>query len=856
MLRNFFNRLFRFIKEPLKYRRSVSNASNSWIKEKYHFFKEALNYNNDILRLINDIEVKLTGEELFGFDFIKNLVEKIALSTFQLIKSVNHISEGEYHSLYNTLENINNKIQKELTFGTATSVDDLVIPYNKITRDLLDAVGGKNATLGEIRNKLGLSVPDGFAITTRAYELFIEKNNLRKNIYKVLNLIDLKEQESIERASKDIQSMILNSDLPQELIISINSAYDKLEQSVGKPIKVAIRSSSISEDSIFSFAGQYESMLNVKKEEIPDAYKCVVASLYSPSAIFYLAHKGLAGIEQKMCVGCMVMIDAKTAGIVYTKDPNNPEGNILLINAVMGLGKSAVDGTATPDAYFVDRDKLTIVKKRIASKNSMLVLNDVSGIDKLVFEKVNNEPCLTDRQVHLLADKALQIERYFNSPQDIEWCIDRNDELFILQSRQLRFFNAVIKERKKYNGYKILLDSGEIVYPGIGIGKAFVLKDEKDISHVPSGAILVTFHPSPSLVRVMDRVNAIITDTGGVTGHMASIAREFNIPTITDTRIATSTIKQDEIITVDATSGYVYSGVISELKQVHTRKPSIMKDTPVFNKLKNISRYIIPLNLTDPSNERFKPEFCETIHDITRFCHEKAIHHMFKIGEKIGENTYLLKMGVRLPVDLYILDIGEGIKYEPKNGIIKIEDIASVPFYAFMKGFTHPDIRWWEPRRIDIKGFLSVISSAATRIRTYEKPIGDRSYAIISKDYLNFNSRVGYHFNTIDAYCDDIKDNNYITFYFQGGASEDIRRFRRAKFINDVLIAFNFVTESKGDRVMAYLRKYDKEVIKDKLDMLGRLMLCALHLDMLMTSDSSVEWFVKAFLEGNYNFEL
>jgi hypothetical protein len=133
MLRNFFNRLFRFIKEPLKYRRSVSNASNSWIKEKYHFFKEALNYNNDILRLINDIEVKLTGEELFGFDFIKNLVEKIALSTFQLIKSVNHISEGEYHSLYNTLENINNKIQKELTFGTATSVDDLVIPYNKIT---------------------------------------------------------------------------------------------------------------------------------------------------------------------------------------------------------------------------------------------------------------------------------------------------------------------------------------------------------------------------------------------------------------------------------------------------------------------------------------------------------------------------------------------------------------------------------------------------------------------------------------------------------------------------------------------------------------------------------------------------
>ncbi len=856
MIRNIFNKLLRLINGFRVTNKKAASDPSPFIIHRYHSLQEILSYNDDILKLISELEDKLSGNKIFGLDFIKAIIDKISLDTFQLIKATNHIADGQYPSLYGALERVSSMIQQELNLSKTSSTEKFIIPYHDINGSMVDAVGGKNAVLGEIKNNLGLMVPDGFAITTYAYDTFIKENDLYEKIRKELSILDLSDQQGIESTSKKIQYIINESNLPECLLDAFNRAYSILEQSAGRLVRLAIRSSSINEDSFLSFAGQYESMLNVGKDDIATAYKHVIASLYYPSAIFYLAHKGLAGIEQKMGVGCMTMINAKTAGIIYTRDPNNPWNDTILINAVMGLGKYAVDGTGTPDVYVMDRMSKNIVKKKIAQKRSLLAINPSGGVYKIMLPDENNKPCLDDDQIQLMVQKALQIEKYYNAPQDIEWCIDEKNEFFILQSRQLRFSSSVAKSREKYDGYHVILDNGNIVCPGVGTGKAFILKNEKDVAQVPPEAVLVTSHPSPALVSVMDRINAIVTETGGIAGHMATMAREFNIPTITDTKNATSAIKNGETITVDADSGYVYRGTVQQLSKAKNAKPVLMRGTMVYDVLEKVSRYIIPLNFTDPMSKDFEPDFCKTIHDITRYCHEKAIASMFTIGEGVTGNAPIIKVGIPLPVDLYVLDMGNGIKGELRRGKMRMENISSVPFYAFMKGFTHSDIRWWEPKRIDLKGFFSVLSSGATRIKDHEKPIGEKSYAIISKDYFNFNSRVGYHFSTIDAYCDDIKNNNYITFYFQGGASEDIRRLRRAKFLTEVLTALDFSTDTKGDRVMAYLRKYDKEIIENKLDMLGRLTLCALHLDMLMTSDSSVEWFVKAFLDGNYNFEL
>ncbi len=856
MIHRILNRLRTLKHTYTSANRLYSINPHSLIIEKYHYFQELLHYNNDILKLTGELEDKLPGNDPFGIDFIKSAADKINLCTFQMIKSLNHVAGNRYMPLYGVLDRVNGRIQQALKIDHAPSTQKFVIPYHEITRDMLDDVGGKNANLGEIRNRKGLPVPDGFAITTHAYDIFMKNNELYEKIHKKLSILDLADQDTIDTISKEIQSMILKADVPDSLLNAINSAYDKLARSAERDVRVAVRSSNVNEDGALSFAGQYTTVLNVSKEYVLPAYKQIIASLYSPPAIVYRAHKGLIDTDQRMGVGCMIMIDADTAGIIYTKDPNNPGNNTVIINAVRGLGKPAVDGTVTPDVYIVDRITLKVLEKHSAEKYSMLVAAPLNGVDTVaVDEKEKNKPCLSDDRVGIIAEKALQIENYYTSPQDIEWCTDKSDQFFILQTRPLRFSPGIAGSRKKYNEYPVLVDGGSVICPGIGMGKAFVIKDEKDINNVPAGAVLLAPHSSPALVRVMDRINAIITDTGGVAGHMASMAREFNIPSITDTKSATSVIKTNDEITVDADSAYVYRGIVKQLVKKEQSNRAFMKDTPVHKLLQKVSQHITPLHLTDPMDSKFEPEFCDTIHDITRYCHEKAIASMFSICDGISDAVPAIKVGIRLPVDLYVLDIGGGIEGELHKGKIKMHNIASAPFYAFMKGMTHKDIRWWEPRRFDLKGFFSVISSSTTRIVEHEKPIGERTYAAVSKYYFNFNSRVGYHFSTVDAYCDDVKSNNYITFYFQGGASEDIRRLRRAKFLTNVLNSLGFVTETTGDRITAHMRKYGRKVIEEKLDLLGRLTLCALHLDMLMTTDASVEWFTKAFLEGNYNFE-
>ncbi len=829
---------------------------SSIIIQKFRFFQEVLSCNNDILKLIGGLEDSLAGIKVFGFTDIQESVDQICLKTLHLIKALNHLSDEKYTALYTQLERITAALRHAAAVAPVTVVQALVIPYRSITKNMVDAVGGKNAVLGEMKNSLGIAIPDGFAITTYAYDLMLRENKLEDKIRKALTILDLNDQQSIDAASREIRNMILSSILPQPLLQAIDEAFDTLGRTSQLLPRVAVRSSAIHEDSLLSFAGQYESVLNVSKENIHTAYRRVLASMYHPSAIVYRAHKGLAGFEQKMAVGCMLMINARAAGVVYTRDPNNPDSDTVFISAVVGLGKSAVDGTATPDIYSIDRSSGKTVNARIAAKHSMLVPDPNGGIRKVVTVHSVGEACLDAQQLRHITDTAIAIERASTLPQDIEFCIDEQGTLFILQSRPLRFSSHSIRQRKRYDGYEVITGKGSTVCSGVGIGAAFIVPQERSIENVPTGSVLVARHASPDLARFMDRVSAIVTETGGIAGHMATIAREFNIPTITDVSHATSMIRQGETITVDADSAYVYRGAVRELSTGKKEKTPIMKYTPLHDVLRKIGDSIIPLNLTDPRCAGFSPDHCTTIHDITRYCHETAISIMFSTSEAVTSMVPVVKAAMRLPIDLHVLDIGNGIQGELRHGMLSLENIASVPFAAFMKGLTNPNIRWWEPRRINLQGFFSVVTSSATRIRDDEKPLGNRSYAVIAQEYMNFNSRVGYHFSTIDAYCDEVKDNNYITFYFQGGASEDIRRLRRVRFLSGVLCALGFIPETKGDQVMAYLRKENKAGIEKSLDMLGRLTLCSLHLDMLMTADASVDWFVEAFLKGNYNFEL
>ncbi|HEC99656.1 MAG TPA: phosphoenolpyruvate synthase [Proteobacteria bacterium] len=857
----YFEKLIRRKEKPPSPLRADLKAR---FKLKYAHFKELISSNDEILVIITNLEEKLTGRDVFGMAYLRSAATRAAFHAFRMAKNLNLISGDRYPSLYDSLEKINNNIRAELYQKKEIPITELVIPYTAVHKDMIDSVGGKNAPLGEIKNRVNLTIPDGFVITTYAYRYFLEQNDLQDEINKRKMQLNLKDPQSVEQISEEIQGLIITAPIPTKLEEAILNAYQELADRLGHEPQVSLRSSAIGEDSELSFAGQYLSALNVPREKIVQTYKYVIASLYTPRAIFYRLNKGIREEDTAMSVGCLEMVDSLVSGVAYSRHPYSPIEDSIIINAVWGLGPYAVDGTVQPDVYVISKDEnLSILETRTPVKDIQLYSDPGGGIKEIpVPEERKTQPCLSPAEIRTLARAVLALERHFRSAQDIEWALDARRRLIILQSRPLRisaYEKSGLKDAyAKISGYPVLVEKGSIAYPGVGYGKAYHVYRDEDMLNFPEGAVLVTRHSSPKFVRLMNKAKAIVTDAGGTTGHMASLAREFKVPTILGAQMATEKIPAGMEITVDAYTGRVYQGKVGELTRLDHVHETYMKNTDIYKTLERLCRHITPLHLTDTESSTFAPQFCTSLHDIARYVHEKSFTEMFEIADVLSdEERVAVHLNILLPINLYMIDLGKGLNpektYEARRA--NMEDITSVPLKALLKGMTHKDIRWYEPRPVDLRGFLSVMGRQMVEAPESGRRLGDKSYAIISDKYLNFSSRIGYHFCTIDSYCGLTPSKNYISFRFKGGAADDIRRARRARAIGNILEGLGFTVDVKGDLINARIKKYEQEFIKEKLDMLGRLNLFTRQMDMLMASESRVDWVVQAFLEGNYNLD-
>jgi pyruvate, water dikinase len=277
----------------------------------------------------------------------------------------------------------------------------------------------------------------------------------------------------------------------------------------------------------------------------------------------------------------------------------------------------------------------------------------------------------------------------------------------------------------------------------------------------------------------------------------------------------------------------------------------------VYQTLRKVVDLVVPLNLIDPRAANFIPDSCATLHDIMRFSHELSYREMFQISDLVSESGAggSLKLRNSTWLDLHIIDLGEGLENVADDDIyINQEQITSAPLKALLKGMMRDDLRNQGPRPIDLGGFFSVFREQMLSPNSHDR-FGDRSYAIISDTYLNFSSRIGYHYSVLDSYCGNSINKNYVTFSFKGGAADETRRGRRARAIAKIFDELGFVVDTKEDRVDARFYKYEKAVIEDRLDMIGRLLQFTRQTDMLMQSEASVEFLAKSFLEGNYQLD-
>ena len=827
-------------------------------RKKYAAFKILLESNADLLKSISGMEEKLNGQQVFGMSYIRAETARIIFHAARMVKSLEALSGRPCAALLETVNRIQAIINQELELKKTPRIVDLVLPFSRITRDMVDFIGGKNANLGEIKSRIHLTIPKGFAITTTAFDELIEFNDLMDDIRKQKMALDPGDPESVLRISDTIRQLFLESRIPPALENDILRAYAE-EISPDGTVSVAMRSSAVGEDSERSFAGQYQSFLNVPKERIFEKYKEVVASLFTPRAISYRLHMGISFEDEAMSVTCLEMVAAKAAGVMYTRHPFETWTKSIIINAMWGLGITVVDGTASPDTYTLSRTSPpALLASHIALKSTCMVPRPDGELAEMeVPQDMRQQPCLTSGQAITLAAYGMKLEAHFNAPQDIEWALDHSGSIIILQSRPLQ-----IKEKKDQSvstpllgDYPLLLEEGVTACPGVGWGPAHIIRSDEDLLTFPDGGVLVAAHSSPQYVMVMDKAQAIVTNTGSVTGHMASLAREFKVPAILNTRTATQVIPPGQIITVDAHGGRIYSGKVETLLNIQWPRSAYMKGTPVYQTLEKLSRHIIPLNLTNPKSLSFTAENCRSIHDIMRYAHELSYAEIFQLGDFTADHGRIaVRLDAPLPIDLHIIDLGGGLALSEKRSRIRPPQVLSAPFKALLGGMLHLGLKPLEPRPINVRGFLSVLSEQMINPpHPVHDRFGDRSYAILSDKYLNFSSRVGYHYSILDAYCGQTAMKNYINFQFKGGAADDLRRNRRARMIRNILEARGFLVEVEGDRVNARFAKQEPDVMAEKLDLLGRLLIFTRQMDMLMENEAVVDRLTESFLHGTYD---
>lgn len=850
-------------------RRSSREDMADVFKAKYERFKELLDSNAQLSHIIADIEDKLQGRKIFGMSYVRSQSALSAFHTMRMVQSLNALSGQKYHALFDVLERINAQIKEHIQTQKETALTDWVLPYERINKEMVDYVGGKNANLGEVRNGVGLPIPEGYAITTEAFHYVMRANDLVDEINRIKMRLDPNEPESVTEVSESIQGLILLAVIPPDLEHSILEAHQSMLERIRNKVsgdvgpRVALRSSAIGEDSELSYAGQYLSVLNVTEEMLIRTYKYILASLYTPRAISYRLNKGIRDEDIAMSVACLEMVESVASGVVYSRHPYNILDNNVLISAVWGLGPYAVDGVITPDTYRVSKEgSLQILEKSISDKPVKLVSNPAGGLSEVPNPpELRASPCLPDSKIRELARYALDLENHYGCPQDMEWALDPSDNLIVLQTRPLNLGTPSLSSTKaleeKLTGYEILLDGGASACPGVGFGPAYHVRSDEDLNNFPEGGVLIARRSSPKFVVVMKKAQAIVTDAGSVTGHMASLSREFGIPTLLDTKRATEVIPQGAEITVDAISGRVFQGRVEELMGLGRQRESHMMGTPVYETLKKVSASIIPLHLVDPKSPDFTPESCKSMHDIMRLVHEFSYSEMFQISDLVSEEEgCAVKLVAPIPLDLYVIDLGNGIRpsEEPRSKI-EVEDIVCIPFRALLTGLLHEDLRVQQPRPIQLKGFLSVMSEQMFTCNYSAERFGDRSYAILSDKYLNFSSRVGYHYSIVDSYCGKTVNKNYITFSFKGGAADFVRRNRRVRCIGMILQELGFHVEVDGDRVTARVQKYEQPVMEEKLDRIGRLLIFTRQMDMLMNTEASVSIIAEAFLKEDYHYE-
>ena len=594
-------------------------------------------------------------------------------------------------------------------FGPAA----LVVPFENLRMTDVEAVGGKNASLGEMISQLpaGVKVPTGFATTAYAFRAFLSQGGLSEEINTRLSALDTDDVRALAAVGATIRALVEAQPFPSEFERAIRDAFVTL--SAGAPgASFAVRSSATAEDlPDASFAGQQETYLNVLGiEEILHKIREVFASLYNDRAISYRVHKGFAHEHVALSAGIqrMVRSDLGAAGVMFTIDTESGFDQVVFITSSYGLGETVVQGAVNPDEFYVHKPMLragkrAIIRRSLGSK--LVLMQFTSAAEKALGGKLvkttdvptelRNRYSLTDSDVEKLAAYALVIEEHYARPMDIEWGKDGLDgELYILQARPetVKSQSAGKPEHRfKLKGKGNVLVEGRAIGQKIGTGPVRLVHNISEMDKVQAGDVLVTDMTDPNWEPVMKRASAIVTNRGGRTCHAAIIARELGIPAVVGCGNATELLKEGMLVTVSCSegdTGFVYDGLLeTEVQEVQR---GVMPELPL-KIMMNVGNPQLAFDFCQLPNSGVGLARLEFIINNNIGVHPKAILDYPNVDADLKKAVESVARGHASPRAFYVDRVAEGVAtiaaaFWPKPVIVRLSDFKSNEYRKLIGG--------------------------------------------------------------------------------------------------------------------------------------------------------------------------
>ncbi|OOQ64494.1 phosphoenolpyruvate synthase [Vibrio parahaemolyticus] len=583
--------------------------------------------------------------------------------------------------------------------------------FNGLSMDDVDKVGGKNASLGEMVSNLanvGVSVPNGFATTSYAFNQFLDHEGLDERIHQLLDELDVDDVEALRKTGATIRQWVLQAPFPADLEQEIRNNYEELIEG-NTELSVAVRSSATAEDlPDASFAGQQETFLNVKGiDAVLEATKHVYASLFNDRAISYRVHQGFdhRGISLSAGIQRMVRSDKASSGVMFTLDTESGFDQVVFITSSWGLGEMVVQGAVNPDEFYVHKPMLEagehpIVKKTFGSKLIKMIYSNNQEIGKQVdiidtSEEERNTFSLNEEEIKELAKQAMIIEKHYQRPMDIEWAKDGIDgKLYIVQARPETVCSQTeqnVIERYELNNKADVLVEGRAIGQRIGKGRVRLVDSLDQMSLVQEGDVLVTDMTDPDWEPVMKKASAIVTNRGGRTCHAAIIARELGIPAIVGCGDATSKLTDGATVTVSCSegeTGYVYQGDLDfEVKRSSVDELPLLP-TKVMMNVGNPDR---AFDFAQIPNEGVGLARLEFIINKMIGIHPKALLNFDAQSDELKAEIKQRIRGYKDPIDFYVSKLTEGIAtiasaFWPKRVIVRMSDFKSNEYSNLVGG--------------------------------------------------------------------------------------------------------------------------------------------------------------------------